>query len=467
MSTLGLVVVAAVLTAVHSTQYYTAATVEYAPIIPTTLKMNRTQAVQLMKTNLDQYDILMAEAKQKGAQIIVFPEDGLYSPDFKTRDSMLPFLEPIPDTRMNPCLEPNDDIITLSHASCLARKHKIVLVINMGDVVKSDRSPDGRFQYNTQVAFDEDGYLLQKYHKSHLYYEHQFDAGESIPKTFEAFGIKFGMMICFDIIFDTPSKQYVLDGVTDIVFSSWWVNFAPIINAIQMQQAFSLANKINFIASNPGLGAGASGSGIYSRGKALQTFYNPTNTPISKVLVSNVTRIQPEERRPSGNVNREGSKPPVVSFTSFVPQAQRDYVFDQYAGSLKCQIKCSVRNATDDVYAAFALNGYGFPLFPQAMCGLFKCGKTINDCERILHQLFDKNISPANTMFDAFEIRMGGDIKGNSMFPLVFGARDELFSNEFGGKVRSEWSKCGEYYYLDGRDSSQVLHSAILFSLWH
>lgn len=171
----------------HCSNFYTAATVEYAPILPKSLNVSREEAIELMLSNLKQYDSFMAEAKQQGAQIIIFPEYGLYTPDYsRSREAILPFLEPIPnpESKTNPCLDCVNDpsLITLSHASCLARKHDMVLVINMGDIVQCKSNdvscpPDGHYQYNTQVAFDEYGTLVQKYHKSNLFYERQFDKG--------------------------------------------------------------------------------------------------------------------------------------------------------------------------------------------------------------------------------------------------------------------------------------------------
>lgn len=89
--------------------------------------------------------------------------------------------------------------------------------------------PDGRFQYNTDVVFSEDGTvslgdlnrysfywalngsiyyneILAKYHKTHLYFEPAFDApAQPDPQHFTtSFGVTFGIMICFDIMFPYP-----------------------------------------------------------------------------------------------------------------------------------------------------------------------------------------------------------------------------------------------------------------------
>jgi pantetheine hydrolase len=474
-----------------SKDFYIAATVEYEPVLPTSLRnVTREKAVALMRQNLARYDEFMAEAKRKGAEIIIFPEDGLYSPNFCfSRGAILPFLEPIPDpddNRTNPCLEfaNHTELATLTYASCIARKHSMILVVNMGDIVpctSSDAScpSDGHFQYNTQVVFDIHGNLIQKYHKSHLYYENQFDAGDGMPKYFDALDTRFGLMICFDIVFDTPSKSLIYDlNITNILFSSWWVNFSPIINAIQVHQAFSFYHQINLIASNPGIGAPASGSGIYSRGKALQAFYNPTKTHASKILVSKVPIIRDidikddspklgkTKRRVSNSKNRDRSGQPVFSYSSFIPAKSSMYSFTQSAGGLICNISCTVGNITDDgVYAAFAASGYGFPLFIEELCGLIKCGSTEADCKRILHDLRDVKNAYVGSKFDYFRLTMGGDISSNTVLPLLFGRNGSLYYNDLNiDQVKAGWSKDKTYYEVIGRSEKEFLNSAILFS---
>lgn len=156
---------------------YIAAVVEHAPIMRHG-SVDRAQAIDIMQKNLDIYEQHIAKAKDSNAQIIVFPEgidvsnhlntlDGLYGPAFDTRDSIFPYLEQIPTVNaskpINPCLELSSvDLPILHRASCLARQYSIVLVLDMGDVQPctnktSDCPSDGRFQFNTQVAFDEQG----------------------------------------------------------------------------------------------------------------------------------------------------------------------------------------------------------------------------------------------------------------------------------------------------------------------
>lgn len=329
---------------------YRAAVVEHAPIsVPG--QVTREEAVGVMFENLDVYEGHVEAAVADGAQIIVFNEDGLYGDDKCTREEILPYLEYIPDpTKASGpivlCDAPlgegewwggeqrsdggaamgtppsfsallrlerewlgsaggNGSFVrqpVLRRVSCMAREHSIVIVLDMGDLqpcssaVDSGCPSDGRYQYNTQVVFDESGALLAKYHKTHLYYEPQFNSGmPSVPVTFTtSFDVTFAMMICFDMMFAHPTLDYIAQHeppITDMVYSTWWVNTPPDFSATQIQQAYSRAMGLNLLASGNGVSWLYSGSGIYSEGRVLQQHYNPTYTAMDKLLVTTVPRI--------------------------------------------------------------------------------------------------------------------------------------------------------------------------------
>ncbi|CAH1249113.1 BTD [Branchiostoma lanceolatum] len=84
--------------------------------------LNRPSALELMKKNLQVFEGQARSATKQGAQIIVFPEDGIYGMAY-TRHSIFPFLEDIPDPSVeswNPCLHPNQhsDTEVLHILSC-------------------------------------------------------------------------------------------------------------------------------------------------------------------------------------------------------------------------------------------------------------------------------------------------------------------------------------------------------------
>ncbi|RWS18573.1 pantetheinase-like isoform X2, partial [Leptotrombidium deliense] len=118
--------------------------------------------------NINVYQHVTMRAVHKGADIIVFPEHGLFPPS--DRDSMLILLEQLPNEMGvdNACTSGATSKPIQYTLSCLARKHQIYIVANMGEVEYCNQSnprcpKDGRFQYNVAVAFDSNGFLVAKY----------------------------------------------------------------------------------------------------------------------------------------------------------------------------------------------------------------------------------------------------------------------------------------------------------------
>lgn len=284
---------------------YRAAVVEYSPISrAANNSLTRDQAVDVMKKNLNQFEAYIKQAAANKTQIIVFPEYGIYGDgpyengkdiDYN-RKGVFPFAEAIPAPSSGaPCDGgPSDAVITVQ-ASCLAKKYNIAVVIDMADKLSCNPQEqgcrkDGFKLFNTAVAFDTDGTLLAKYHKNHLYGDEPlfFDSGKGTPfggKTnfTTSFGVRFGMFICFDILWETQ------ETLTNFVFPTDWVNAAPFEKATEAQTAWSALHKANFLASNyGGFAKKSSGSGIYSKGLPLAKFFNPTDAPQSRMLVADV-----------------------------------------------------------------------------------------------------------------------------------------------------------------------------------
>lgn len=234
---------------VENDEFYTAAVVEFAPEGVTPRNVSREEAQTIMLKNLQHYDFLISSTLSnytgsKRPQIFVFPEYGIYGSAILStnRDNVLNYLEYLA-VGSTPCDSLDSNSPIQNFASCMAKKHEITLVLNMGDVEKCTAgsacpSADGRLQYNTQVAFNEQGKILAKYHKHNLYYEDKvFNRGDGKGVWFEtSFGVRFGMFICFDILFEKPQVELFQQGIKNFVYSSWWVNFPPIINALQTQQ---------------------------------------------------------------------------------------------------------------------------------------------------------------------------------------------------------------------------------------
>ena len=311
---------------------YTAGVVEFAPNITLDQPhvLTPQEALQRMMYNLRRFERYVKEGREGGADIIVFPEDGIYGFLFLTRDQLFPFLEEIPDPQIKsytPCGDVSfSDRPVLSYLSCLARNYQMVVVANMGDKQKCHNSstrfpthttshshrtenecpPNGWYQYNTNVVFDSDGSLLAKYHKAHLYGAESeiFDTPHPTPHVVfnTSFGVTFGTFTCYDILYCDPPLELLNMGVRNFVFPTAWGNSYPFYTSIAFQQAWSWRASSNFLAANlhfpnkhsfpVDLRFYLTGSGIYSQGHALRTFISGENFPPAsgKLLIATLEK---------------------------------------------------------------------------------------------------------------------------------------------------------------------------------
>jgi predicted amidohydrolase len=254
-----------------------------------------------LAVNMEAFRSFTAEASAAGADVIVFPEDALYWPGdlLNTRDTMFRYCETIPAAgpNVNPCTDaslagaPHQ---ILRNLSCLAREFNIIVASPMAEYVTCEPGgdpncpEDGRYQYNSLLAFESNGALVAKYRKSYL-------AGEALvfdqpvlpdPVTFTAtFGVTFGLFICFDIQHALPSQAYFGAGVRNVITSVSWVNSPPAYNAVMLQQGWSRVYQSNLLAANNNGAFTTSGGGIYSCGEPLAVAFNASAVSTSAMQV--------------------------------------------------------------------------------------------------------------------------------------------------------------------------------------
>ncbi|XP_046840395.1 pantetheinase-like [Xenia sp. Carnegie-2017] len=241
--------------------------------------LTRNAAVEIMMKNVNVYKQQVITAKNKNARIIVFPEYGLTGFNHD-RESFRPFLENIPDpTRIewNACTDPEPDNSTfiLNRLSCLAKDNNIYLVVNMGDIKPCNKTTDlncpedGRYQYNTNVVFDNKGNLIARYHKQHPFMNELKTVNRPKEPEFITFQTpfgKFGTFTCFDVLFHDPAitlvEKYNIDHV---VFPTAWFDVLPLFAAIGFHSSWARGMGVNFLASNTHVPILLNtGSGIYS-----------------------------------------------------------------------------------------------------------------------------------------------------------------------------------------------------------
>lgn len=289
-----------------SRRTFKAAVYEHAVILPKDLKfpVSRKVALENMMKNLKIYRYQTEEAAKQGADIIVFPEDGIYGMGM-TRIALTPYLEYIPDPTRElwcPCNQPERHSNTeiQQYLSCMAKHNSIYLVANFGDRQPCNRNSDpscpvfGHHQYNTDLVYDKTGTLIAKYHKEHLFYEYQFDKPNSTEFVYfdTPFG-RFGVFTCFDILFHDPAIQLIEKyNVTNIVFPTAWMDALPLLAAIEFHSAFAAGVGVNFLAANIHRPEKRfHGSGIYTPNGAVKFYYDDKSED-GKLLVSEINAIE-------------------------------------------------------------------------------------------------------------------------------------------------------------------------------
>uniref|UniRef100_A0A3Q3LW19 Biotinidase n=1 Tax=Mastacembelus armatus TaxID=205130 RepID=A0A3Q3LW19_9TELE len=192
----------------------------------------------------------------------------------------------------------------LQRLSCIARRYKLYVVANMADLQpcplkthpSSSCPPDGRWQFNTNVVFSSDGQLVARYHKQNLYFENSFDTPPQ-PEiiTFDTpFAGKFGLLICFDILFHEPTVTLVERGVRQLIFPTAWMNQLPLLDSIQFQQAFSLGANVTLLAANiRNDRLIMTGSGIYTPFSATYHHAKTGDPEEGRLLVARVPVLDP------------------------------------------------------------------------------------------------------------------------------------------------------------------------------
>jgi len=194
-------------------------------------------------------------------------------------------------------------------------------------------------------------------------------------------------------------------GIEHITYSSWWDNFPPMMTASEMQQAFSREHGINMLAANTGAKLHNRGFGIYSSGIALETEFNTSPEPQSKMLISSVPR-HPKKLHPTNPAEAvtqqlKASSPkdsPKYNISVFpaITGSRGSKVLT--AGDLACSYSWDIRSGRAEVelYWLFAYNGF-FPLLniTTQICGLLRCANKTS-CQMT-------NIG-AKTVFESFSV---------------------------------------------------------------
>src|SRR5262249_24522474 len=147
--------------------------------------------------NLARIGMLVAEAAEQGAEVVVAPEAAMHT--FGDKDAEL---APVAETLTGPFVTGLAD---------LARTHSVTLVAGMFESVPGDSAR----AYNTLVAVAPDGRLLASYRKIHLFdalghmESKQLEPGPLASVTFPVGDFTAGLMTCYDVRFPELARTLV------------------------------------------------------------------------------------------------------------------------------------------------------------------------------------------------------------------------------------------------------------------
>lgn len=270
--------------------------------------VSREDAVALMSQHIAEYELQAEEAARRKSQILIFPEYCLYADIEKfTRNSVVNFLETIPDPEVNfpwtPCdLENTTDDITIQRKfSCMAKKNKMYIVANVGEIEPCNKTLDfrcpydERYQFNTNVVYAPNGTLVSRYRKKHLFQEPYFNEPVVAEhKVFETPFGRFATITCFDIYYeDTLNDLIEFKHVRNIIFPNMWFSLSPLYLAVPYHSSVAWMANINLISANLILDVPSKvspitgGSGFYSGTSGSSYSNNPG------LMTINMTSIKP------------------------------------------------------------------------------------------------------------------------------------------------------------------------------
>lgn len=169
-------------------------------------------------TNQANLTAIAEEAVAAGASIIVFPEGSLHGYATASRLWCKPGMTRF-STRecsdVSTVAESAEDGNSVQYWQNFAKTYDVTVIINLIEVAA------GRY-YNTSVAVSGDA-VLGTYRKQRLYYIDQAYAqpGTS-PTVIEINDVRFGMLICMDLNYDSLFQVYRTQGITNIIAPMNW-----------------------------------------------------------------------------------------------------------------------------------------------------------------------------------------------------------------------------------------------------
>lgn len=143
-------------------------------------------------------DRALAEAKGKGADVLVTPE--MFLGGYNIGAEKCAEHASVADE-------------TLHVVKQLCKSHDIAAVVGLA-------LPNPERPFNAAVAIEANGDEVARYHKTHLYGDvdrHQFCAGDTLSEVFDLHGWRVGLSICYDIEFPEVARNLAAQGADLII----------------------------------------------------------------------------------------------------------------------------------------------------------------------------------------------------------------------------------------------------------
>jgi len=231
--------------------------------------------------NLDAVAQLVATASLRGARLVVLPEYSSY------------FVDPFDESLAENAQELDGPFV--QGLTRIAREHDVIVVAGL-----LERAGDGRRVRNTVVAVDGGG-LRAHYRKLHLYdafgqrESDWVEAGEpAAPLTFDAGGLRFGLMTCYDLRFPEVGRQLVDAGADVLLVPAEWVrgplkehHWRTLLNARAIENTVFVAAADH----PPPLGVGASLI-VDPQGVELAAVGTATDVAVAHLDVGAIARVR-------------------------------------------------------------------------------------------------------------------------------------------------------------------------------
>ncbi|MGG5752918.1 carbon-nitrogen hydrolase family protein [Zafaria sp. Z1313] len=162
-----------------------------------------------LEENLDVVRRLTARAKGAGAQLVLFPEETMFTVR-KVEGDLAAAVD-------------RDWSRFVQQLSLIAAENSIAIVAG-GYESSGEERP-----YNTLVVIQADGAIAGTYRKVHLYDAFSYQESKRIKagdpsglQLFEIGGLKFGVMTCYDIRFPELARRLAVEGADVLLVAAAW-----------------------------------------------------------------------------------------------------------------------------------------------------------------------------------------------------------------------------------------------------